>query len=417
MCVVERGRPMLTKNHRVISWCDAEKTVPHDTQLIYEPAPGSQKDSFVKSVEAQQEAVPVIPVQTYKLFNIYVNERNMKVFEQHRVIPQKNEGPMKNPRSMSLITSSLARNVELYELPFKKLKKMEEMQPQQQIAGNAILNRKKVIEHKREDFMQSFFKKVKIEFRLTIGEDWEDYVAKSRDEAFLWDLVHQKYFQRNSEVHQYKNVLLYTDAMKVFNVRVCFGVAMDSEISQDEQSHILPNLVQLDEFDCVYARIWHYNKKIGYREPTLNEKKMPESLPHTWHKIAREGLLRLGSFQYDDPTVAKRVVKKYTPEGVTHYIAQLCDAKTGHKFHEVSFGAANPTQIDLLRIQRSVDNSLEAHLHRQHDSFSSLKPYVADKEELQARTRAQSAALESKRELTSLSLDVQPDVSQHLMRR
>lgn len=37
---------------------------------------------------------------------------------------------MKNPRSMSLVTSSLARNVELYELPFKKLKKMEEMKPQ-----------------------------------------------------------------------------------------------------------------------------------------------------------------------------------------------------------------------------------------------------------------------------------------------
>ena len=55
---------------------------------------------------------------------------------------------------MSLITSSLARNVELYELPFKRLKKLEEMRPKNHIEGNAILNRKKSIEHKREDLMQ-----------------------------------------------------------------------------------------------------------------------------------------------------------------------------------------------------------------------------------------------------------------------
>lgn len=114
---------------------------------------------------------------------------------------------------MSLITSSLARNVELYELPFKRLKKLEEMKPKQQIEGHAILNRKKEIEHKREDLMEDFFKNVKIEFRLTIGEDWDDYIAKSIDNHLLWDLVHQRQFQRNTEVNQYKNVMMYTDAM------------------------------------------------------------------------------------------------------------------------------------------------------------------------------------------------------------
>jgi len=33
--------------------------------------------------------------------------------------------------------------------------------------------------------MDAFFKEVKIEFRLTIGEDWNDYLAKSKDESFL----------------------------------------------------------------------------------------------------------------------------------------------------------------------------------------------------------------------------------------
>lgn len=91
---------------------------------------------------------------------------------------------------MSLITSSLARNVELYELPFKKLKKLEEMRPSNFIEANSILNRKKTIEHKREDLMQSFFKNVKIEFRLTIGENWDDYIAKSTGDHVLYDLVH-----------------------------------------------------------------------------------------------------------------------------------------------------------------------------------------------------------------------------------
>ena len=91
--------------------------------------------------------------------------------------------------------------------------------------------------------MEDFFKNVKIEFRLTIGEDWDDYIAKSMDNHMLWDLVHQRQFQRNTEVNQYKNVMMYTDSMQPFNLRVCVGVALDNELNMDEQKHILPDLI------------------------------------------------------------------------------------------------------------------------------------------------------------------------------
>jgi len=83
ICVVDKGKPITTKSHRITSWADEDQTIPQDSEQIYD----FSKESFVKNAEIMKEAIPVVPIQTYKLFNIYVNEKNMKVFEQHKSIP------------------------------------------------------------------------------------------------------------------------------------------------------------------------------------------------------------------------------------------------------------------------------------------------------------------------------------------
>ena len=49
--------------------------------------------------------------------------------------------------------------------------------------------------------MNHFLENVNIEFRITIGENWDNYVAKSQKGPLLKDLRHKIQFVRNSEIN------------------------------------------------------------------------------------------------------------------------------------------------------------------------------------------------------------------------
>jgi len=103
---------------------------------------------------------------------------------------------------MPLSTISLAKNVEQYALPFKNMAAKAKIRSQTPFyPPGTIVNRQLTILEKREECMREFFENVKVEFRITIGENWEDYLAKSQDGALLKDLTAGKHFERNSEVN------------------------------------------------------------------------------------------------------------------------------------------------------------------------------------------------------------------------
>ena len=55
---------------------------------------------------------------------------------------------------------------------------------------NTILNQQKSVVEKRDDLLWEFFHGCKLEFRLTIGDNWDNYIAKSDDdEAFIQKLT------------------------------------------------------------------------------------------------------------------------------------------------------------------------------------------------------------------------------------
>lgn len=91
---------------------------------------------------------------------------------------------------MAFKSHSLAKNVELYNLPFKGINRNEngDVRPRVFPKGYSILNHVKTFKRKRTEFMREFFQTIPIEFRLTIGPEWENVFAKSKDNNFLADL-------------------------------------------------------------------------------------------------------------------------------------------------------------------------------------------------------------------------------------
>ena len=65
------------------------------------------------------------------------------------------------------------------------------------LAAGTIVNRHYTIDEKREEFLKEFFETVTMEFRLTIGDVWDNYFAKSSGPIFK-DLAKNVKFRRNS---------------------------------------------------------------------------------------------------------------------------------------------------------------------------------------------------------------------------
>ena len=52
------------------------------------------------------------------------------------------------------------------------------------MAPGTIVNRHYSIDEKREDFLKEFFDTVPMEFRLTIGDNWDNHFARSSGPIF-----------------------------------------------------------------------------------------------------------------------------------------------------------------------------------------------------------------------------------------
>jgi hypothetical protein len=70
-------------------------------------------------------------------------------------------------------------------LPLKKLQVLEEIGPREILPPNTIFNRHRSVSEKRTILTKDFLESVKFEFRITIGENWENYIAKSQPGPIL----------------------------------------------------------------------------------------------------------------------------------------------------------------------------------------------------------------------------------------
>lgn len=112
-------------------------------------------------------------LQEYKLFHFYSNEKPIKIMDPPKGLVRSHSfnAPQKKSLPMAFMSTSLARNVELYKLPFKGLNRNEngEVRPRNFPQGYSVQNHVKSFKRKRIEFMKEFFEGLTIEFRLTIG--------------------------------------------------------------------------------------------------------------------------------------------------------------------------------------------------------------------------------------------------------
>ena len=285
------------------------------------------------------------PILHYKLFEFFTDEMaTIKCSE-----PPKVEDSLKGFGVQSH-SAKISRKIKDYQLPLKKLQMLESIGPRQSLPPNTIVNRHMWMTEKRDDFLHAFFDSIKIEFRITIGDSWDNYIAKSAPDTYLKTLTRGKVFNRNSEVNQYYNVALHTDALKKFNLRVNIGLNMLSELSAHSYQKILPKVVELDGFKCIYTRVHTYDANNQYDEPLLDVEDNPEPLPMNWFKIARKSNLVRKTTQYEDPNIRKKLVKKVGQAGVVNWVLQLFNTETNEKLLEIHKGQTRPTDKEMLML-------------------------------------------------------------------
>ena len=89
---------------------------------------------------------------------------------------------------------------------------------------------------------------------MTSGTKWDDWLYKSQPEhGKLLKYLNNFEFDRNSETHISKNIVLYSKSLRELNLKFSIGIQMDSEITQQEQSRIEPKLNFLGDFNFIYA--------------------------------------------------------------------------------------------------------------------------------------------------------------------
>ena len=103
---------------------------------------------------------------------------------------------------MSFVSNSLSTNVNLYELPLKAVQK-EDITVNIWPESGSVVGLKKPILRKRQELMKQFWESMSIEFRITIGTDWDNYVASSVETELLKNLCSEVKFDRNSQVNHY----------------------------------------------------------------------------------------------------------------------------------------------------------------------------------------------------------------------
>jgi len=98
----------------------------------------------------------------------------------------------------------MAENIYKYDLPLKNFMKRTGGKDDGGISSSArfpagtVLNQHKTIAEKRMQLLEEFFDKITVEFRLTIGDNWENYFARTEQNDFLKEMANKKVFDRNT---------------------------------------------------------------------------------------------------------------------------------------------------------------------------------------------------------------------------
>ena len=80
----------------------------------------------------------------------------------------------------------MAENIYKYDLPLKNFMKRtggkndsERNSDSSRFPAGTVLNQHKTIAEKRMQLLEEFFDKITVEFRLTIGDNWDNYFART----------------------------------------------------------------------------------------------------------------------------------------------------------------------------------------------------------------------------------------------
>lgn len=125
-----------------------------------------------------------------------MNEKSIKVIDPKGMLKSHEPKP-REIKPMQFVSNSLATNVELYELPLKAVQRddiMVSIWPE----GGSVVGLKKPILRKRLELMKQFWETMSIEFRITIGTDWDNFVANSVETDLLKNLCSNVKFDRNT---------------------------------------------------------------------------------------------------------------------------------------------------------------------------------------------------------------------------
>ncbi len=104
--------------------------------------------------------------------------------------------------------------------------------------------------------MQTFFDQGEIEFRITIGKNWDNYIAVNKTPLLKY--FRNYHFSRSCETHYTRNLMMFSDNLEGMNLRLTLGVALDkqTDVSDVPESDMKPYLT-----DCLYYPPMHYSNQ------------------------------------------------------------------------------------------------------------------------------------------------------------
>ena len=117
----------------------------------------------------------------------------------------------------------------------------------------------------------SFLNSCEIEFRITIGQNWSNYLAVNKGNMLNFFTDYE--FKRGSEVNYTRNLMLFTDQLEGLNLKLSLGLTLDSE---SDLSHM--NEIQLKPY---------MNKIFLPPEDFFNNEICMNGVPPNWIKLIR----------------------------------------------------------------------------------------------------------------------------------
>ena len=120
---------------------------------------------------------------------------------------------------------------------------------------------------------------------------------------------------------------------------------------------------------------------------------MPEALPANWYRLVRQQLAVQNHTQYNDPTIKKKITKRFAAEGQVLYVITIY--QDDKRIREINHGYREPTAEEMRTLDCTPDPEFIAR-NRKKTPIEKLAAEAAAMKEEEVASKKQKEFEESK---------------------